>query len=57
MNKKETDELYYKITSNGCREMDEDRFYQAVNEAINIENGNIQTQKDKNTTNSKIRQQ
>jgi len=34
MNKEQTDALFMKITSMGCREMDEVRFHQAVNEAI-----------------------
>ena len=34
MTKSETDKIFNAITSNGCREMDELRFHQAVNEAI-----------------------
>jgi len=34
MTKSETDKIFNAITSNGCREMDEVRFHQAVNEAI-----------------------
>jgi len=30
---KETDKIFRSITSNGCREMDEIRFHQGVNEA------------------------
>ena len=30
----ETNKIFNTITSNGCREMNEVRFYQAVNEAI-----------------------
>ena len=33
-----TDKLFNTITANGCREMEEDRFHQAVNEAISISN-------------------
>jgi len=33
-----TDKLFNIITANGCREMEEDRFHQAVNEAISISN-------------------
>jgi len=36
LTKEQTDKLFNTITSNGCREMEEDRFHQAVNEAINI---------------------
>ena len=36
LTKEQTDKLFNVITSNGCREMEEDRFYQAVNEAIEI---------------------
>ena len=34
LSKEETDRLFAVITSNGCREMEETRFHQAVNEAI-----------------------
>lgn len=34
MSQEETDKLFNTITSNGCREMDEVRFHQAVNEAL-----------------------
>ena len=34
MTQKETDKIFNVITSNGCREMDEVRFNQAVNEII-----------------------
>ena len=33
-----TDKLFNTITANGCRDMEEDRFHQAVNEAISISN-------------------
>ena len=36
LSKEETDRLFAVITSNGCREMEETRFYQGVNEAIRI---------------------
>ena len=36
LTKEQTDKLFNTITSNGCSEMEEDRFHQAVNEAINI---------------------
>ena len=36
LSKEETDRLFTVITSNGCREMEETRFHQAVNEAIRI---------------------
>ncbi|MCZ7608895.1 MAG: hypothetical protein M5U17_01900 [Ignavibacterium sp.] len=36
LTKEQTDKLFNTITSNGCREMEETRFHQAVNEAINI---------------------
>ena len=36
LSKEETDRLFAVITSNGCREMEETRFHQAVNEAIRI---------------------
>lgn len=36
LTKEQTDKLFNAITSNGCREMEETRFHQAVNEAINI---------------------
>ena len=36
LTKEQTDKLFMTITSNGCREMEEDRFHQAVNEAIDI---------------------
>jgi hypothetical protein len=36
LTKEQTDKLFNTITANGCREMEEDRFYQAVNEAIHI---------------------
>lgn len=36
MTRKETDQLFYSITSNGCREMDKVRFHQAINEALHI---------------------
>ena len=32
MTQKETDKIFNRITSNGCREMCEIRFHQAVNE-------------------------
>ena len=38
LNKEETDKIYQTITANGCREMNEERFYQAVNEALSIAN-------------------
>ena len=34
MNREQTDKVFHRITSNGCREMEEERFNQAVNEAI-----------------------
>jgi len=34
MTQKETDVLFNAITSNGCRDMDEVRFHQAINEAM-----------------------
>ena len=34
MTKQQTDELFNTITSNGCREMNQERFHQAVNEAL-----------------------
>lgn len=36
LSKEETDRLFAVITSNGCREMEETRFHQGVNEAIRI---------------------
>jgi hypothetical protein len=36
LTKKQTDEIFNANTSNGCREMEENRFHQAVNEAINL---------------------
>lgn len=36
MTKEQTDQIFYPITSNGCREMDEVRFHQAVKEAISL---------------------
>ena len=36
MTQEETDKIFYAITSNGCRDMDEIRFNQAVNEALDI---------------------
>ena len=34
MNREKTDKTFYAITANGCRDMDEVRFHQAINEAI-----------------------
>ena len=34
LTKEQTDQIFNTITSNGCREMEENRFHQAVNEAI-----------------------
>ena len=34
MTQEETDKLFDKITSNGCREMEKTRFHQAINETI-----------------------
>lgn len=34
INKKESDKLFNSITSNGCREMNLERFHQALNEYI-----------------------
>lgn len=34
MNREKTDKIYNSITSNGCREMDEERLHQAVNDCI-----------------------
>ncbi len=31
---KKTDQIFNAITANGCREMDRERFHQAVNEAV-----------------------
>jgi hypothetical protein len=39
LNKEQTDQIYYVITANGCRDMDEVRFHQAVNEALMIAEG------------------
>lgn len=36
MNQHETDKIFNTITSNGCREMDEVRFNQAINEILHI---------------------
>ena len=36
MTQEETDKIFYSITSNGCRDMDEIRFNQAVNEALEV---------------------
>ncbi|MBK7381667.1 MAG: hypothetical protein IPJ03_22265 [Ignavibacteriales bacterium] len=36
LTKEQTDKIFNTITANGCREMGEDRFHQAVNEAIHI---------------------
>ena len=36
MTQEETDKIFYAITSNGCRYMDEIRFNQAVNEALEV---------------------
>jgi hypothetical protein len=38
LTKEQTDKIFNVNTSNGCREMGEDRFHQAVNEAINFSN-------------------
>ena len=38
LTKERTDKLFNTITANGCREMEEDRFHQAANEAISISN-------------------
>jgi hypothetical protein len=38
LTKEQTDKIFSVNTSNGCREMGEDRFHQAVNEAINFSN-------------------
>ena len=34
LTQEQTNRIFNTITSNGCREMEEDRFNQAVNEAI-----------------------
>ena len=36
MTQEETDKIFYAITSNGCRDMDEIRFNQAVNEVLEL---------------------
>lgn len=36
MTQEETDRIFYAITSNGCRDMDEKRFNQAVNEVLEV---------------------
>lgn len=46
MTQEETDRIFDAITSNGCREMDEVRFHQAVNEALKL----IQEKKKQNET-------